>query len=147
LVPARISPQVPFGELVRAALQAVQVAVQAVLQQNPSAQFPVMHWEERVQAAPCACRTVQTPATQASPLTQSEPTMQAFPVAHAAQVPPPQSTSVSLPFLTPSEQVGTRQTPPEQTLLEQSEEMRQTLPLAQAAQVPPPQSTSVSLPF
>ncbi len=66
---------------------------------------------------------------------------------HAAQVPPPQSLSVSLPFLTLSRQVGAWQTLPVHTLLVQSEPKAQTLPLPQAAQSMPPQSLSVSLPF
>src|SRR5689334_17699859 len=50
---------------------------------------------------------------------------------------PPQSTSVSLPFLTPSVQ----------TPFEQSAPTVQTLLSAHLLQVPPPQSTSVSAPF
>src|SRR5687767_5879325 len=46
----------------------------------------------------------QTPPVQV-PLTQSVPTEQELPSAQAAQ-PPPQSTSVSVPFCTPSLQVA-----------------------------------------
>jgi hypothetical protein len=41
-----------------------------------------------------------------TPLTQSVPTEQLLLVAQATQLAPPQSVSVSLPFLTPSVQVG-----------------------------------------
>jgi hypothetical protein len=59
----------------------------------------------------------------------------------------PQSTSVSVPFSTPSEQFGVWQVPPVHTLLVQSEFALQPLPGAQAEQPPPPQSAPVSLPF
>jgi hypothetical protein len=62
---------------------------------------------------------------------------------------PPQSTSVSWPFLTLSKHEApvAWQMPPPQDPLEQSALARQPLPSAQVGQVPPPQSTSVSLPF
>ena len=47
----------------------------------------------------------QIPEVQV-PLEQSVPTAQTLPVAHAGQVPPPQSTSVSAPFFAPSVHVG-----------------------------------------
>jgi hypothetical protein len=47
-------------------------------------------------------------------LWQSEPPAQFLPLMQGGHVPPPQSTSVSDPFLTPSEQVGWTQTPPAQ---------------------------------
>ena len=43
--------------------------------------------------------------------------MHALPLPHFWQVPPPQSTSVSFPFLVLSEQVGAWQMPPVQTPL------------------------------
>jgi hypothetical protein len=61
-------------------------------------------------------------------------------------VPPPQSTSVSVPFRTVSVQLGGWQIPPEQTWLWQSVEKTQCRLLAQGGHVPPPQSTSVSFP-
>ena len=45
-------------------LQAWQLPVQAVSQQTPSTQFPVLHWSVVVQVAPFACFGVQTPARQ-----------------------------------------------------------------------------------
>ena len=39
-------------------------------------------------------------------LAQSLAEIQPWPLAQPAQMPPPQSTSLSLPFLTPSEHVG-----------------------------------------
>jgi hypothetical protein len=47
-------------------------------------------------------------------LVQSLPTRHFPPFGHAAHAVPPQSTSVSLPFLTPSPQPGCVQVPPEQ---------------------------------
>ncbi len=41
------------------------------------------------------------------PETQSVPTLQSLPLAQGGHVPPPQSTSVSVPFLMLSVQVGT----------------------------------------
>ena len=38
------------------------------------------------------------------PLTQSDPELHESPFGHFLQVPPPQSTSVSLPFFEPSQQ-------------------------------------------
>ncbi|WP_245557729.1 hypothetical protein [Deinococcus apachensis] len=53
---------------------------------------------------------MQIPALQ-MPLTQSELTLHCLPAAHFGQFGPPQSTSVSDPFFTPSVQVGDVQTP------------------------------------
>jgi hypothetical protein len=63
----------------------------------------------------------QSPETQ-RPVVQSVPTTQALPWEHWGHVGPPQSTSVSLPFFTPSVQVGAMQwqllqTPDAQSLL------------------------------
>src|SRR4051812_5811353 len=70
------------------------------------------------------------------------------PVVHFLQV-PPQSMSVSAPFLTPSVQLGTWHTPPPHRALAQSKGMEQALPLPHfcVGAQPPPQSTSVSVPF
>ena len=59
---------------------------------------PVGHWAR-------ATHTLQTPATQREVLQSAAP-KQPFPRAQRAQSGPPQSTSVSLPFLMPSAQVG-----------------------------------------
>jgi hypothetical protein len=57
--------------------------------------------------------------------------------------------SLSVPFITPSEHVGTPTTQmfPVQTPLTQSDPLLHPPPLAQSEQVPPPQSTSVSAPL
>jgi hypothetical protein len=61
---------------------------------------------------------------------------------------PPQSTSVSTPFLTESAQLGARQVPSvPHTPLRQSALETQPSPVPQPGQAPPPQSTSVSVPF
>jgi hypothetical protein len=60
---------------------------------------------------------------------------------------PPQSTSVSPPFCTPSLHDAARHTKAEHTLLVQSAFTRHVSPGPQSGQVPPPQSTSVSVPF
>ena len=61
---------------------------------------------------------------------------------------PPQSTPVSLPFCTPSLQVGVAHSMfAPHFLLMQSRFTLHILPLPQAMQAPPPQSTSVSVPF
>jgi hypothetical protein len=67
-------------------------------------------------------------------------------LAQGAQ-PFPQSTPVSIPFLTPSLQVGTWQVPLEQTWLWQSVNVSHAAPFEQAGHAPPPQSTPVSEPF
>ena len=78
---------------------------------------------------------------------QSELAKQPCPTGQAGHTPPPQSTPVSLPFFTPSVQVGAAQTPFVQTTLTQSEPLPQGLPTMQleeaaqagGAQVPPVQ--------
>jgi hypothetical protein len=84
-----------------------------------------------------------------TPLAQSPATRHFLPVPHLPQLAPPQSTSVSTPFLTPSEQVGTAHLSgePEQTPLWQSPATAHVRPLAHFGQPAPPQSTSVSVPF
>src|SRR3954467_8591214 len=66
--------------------------------------------------------------------------------AQPAQLPPPQSRSVSLPFFFRSLQVGAAQLPPVQTSEVQSSPVLQVLPSAHFAQGPP-QSMSLSGPF
>jgi hypothetical protein len=67
--------------------------------------------------------------------------------------PPPQSTSVSLSFFTPSLPLGARHTPFVQTSLRQSLATTHPWPLGQAGapsvvgEVEPPQSMPVSLSF
>jgi hypothetical protein len=88
----------------------------------------------------------QAPAVH-TPLAQSPTLEQVCPVVHLVQ-PPPQSVSLSVPFLTPSPQLGAWQTlgVPEHTPLAQSPLTEHALPPAQLPQLPP-QSVSVSLPF
>ncbi|MES1171648.1 MAG: hypothetical protein ABUL77_00290 [Bacteroidota bacterium] len=91
----------------------------------------------------------QVPFTPHTPLTQSAAIAQAWPSAQrrvGAHV-PPQSTAVSVPFLTVSMQVGTAQAPAVQTPLWQLVPLAPHMrPLAQDGQ-DPPQSTSVSVPL
>jgi hypothetical protein len=54
---------------------------------------------------------------------------------------------VSLPFFSPSVQVGVLQIPPRHTPLAQSEPSAQALSSAQGTQAGPPQSVSVSAAF
>ena len=72
--------------------------------------------------------------------------LQALPAAHLVLQLPPQSTSVSVPFFTPSVQVGTWQMLPVQTPLMQSPGPPQPPPSMQGPQFEP-QSTPVSVPF
>src|SRR5439155_7797199 len=74
------------------------------------------------------------------PLWQSTARAQLLPSTHLGQL-PPQSTSLSLPFFTPSLQVGAAQCARQHTPLWQSSSTAQLAPVAQAAQTPPPQST------
>jgi hypothetical protein len=82
-----------------------------------------------------------------TPLWQSPATAHVAPAAHLPQEAPPQSMSVSTPFLTPSAHVGAWHTPAVQTPLWQSPGTEQVLALAHLPQEAPPQSTSVSVPF
>jgi hypothetical protein len=98
--------------------------------------------------------SVHDPATQSvsvhTPLWQSEAAPQCFPTPHRPHVPtgPPQSTSDSFPFFTPSGHAGALQmagtTDVSHTRLVQSPPIRHFLPSAQFLQTVPPQSTSVS---
>lgn len=87
----------------------------------------------------------QIPLRQVS-VSQSPVLRHIFPTGHRGQVPPPQSTSDSLPFWMPSVQEGAAQTPSTQLEVVQSESVSQARPSSQAPQGPP-QSTSVSSPF
>ena len=82
------------------------------------------------------------------PLVQSEAIEQFFPAAHGAHVllllRPPQSTSVSAPFLMPLAQLVHLKL--RQPLLWQSVGDLHSRPSAHVGQTPPPQSTAVSLP-
>jgi len=83
---------------------------------------------------------------------EQTPLAQSFDPAHSWPVPhfghdEPQSASVSVPFFTPSEQVGVAQTPDVHTLLVQSPATEHFFPGAHFAAQLPPQSTSVSVPF
>jgi hypothetical protein len=79
-------------------------------------------------------------------LTQSVPVEQSRVFAQALHV-PPQSTSVSAPFRTPSLQVASAQALPVHTPLEQSVVSVHACPAPQVAHAAPPQSMSVSVPF
>jgi hypothetical protein len=67
-----------------------------------------------------------------------------LPAAHLGQL-DPQSTSVSVPFLAPSEQVAIWQNPAVHTPLAQSLACVHFLPLPHLGQLDPPQSVSVSV--
>jgi hypothetical protein len=83
-----------------------------------------------------------------TPLWQSPPLLQAFKSAHLVPHEPPQSTSVSLPFFTPSLQLPEVQMLLVHTPLEQSLPALHDRPPAQRAQLEaPPQSTADSPPF
>jgi hypothetical protein len=81
-----------------------------------------------------------------TPLTQSLATAQALVSAHLAQVPPPQSTSVSRPFFTTSEQLASWQMLVMHTPVLQSAGLVHAEPGLHLGQLPP-QSTSDSVPF
>ncbi len=87
----------------------------------------------------------QPPLTQLR-LSQSAGPVQIPPPPQAGQSPPPQSMSVSVPFLTPSLQAGGAHCRPLQTPETQSLPSSQALPAMQSGQLPP-QSTSVSRPL
>jgi hypothetical protein len=83
-----------------------------------------------------------------TPLAQSVLTAQSLPVAQLFGHEPPQSASVSVPFLMPSVQVAAWHLPDVHTPLAQSLAPVHTKPVPQRLQVVlPPQSTSVSPPF
>jgi len=73
--------------------------------------------------------------------------MQASPSGQSPHEGPPQSVSVSVPFRTPSVQLGVWHAPPAHTRLVQSGALLQPCPGAHGPQLVPPQSRPVSLPF
>jgi hypothetical protein len=77
---------------------------------------------------------------------QSDARAQCFGGAQAGQL-PPQSTSLSVPFCTPSVHEGGAHTVAVQTPLAQSPAIAHAFVSEHGGQVPPPQSTSVSAPF
>jgi hypothetical protein len=79
-------------------------------------------------------------------LAQSLPLTQPWPGPHRAHVLPPQSVPVSLPFFTPSVQLGATHLFAVHTWLEQSELPLQPCPVPQVGH-DPPQSVPVSEPF
>jgi hypothetical protein len=83
-----------------------------------------------------------------TPLAQSVPALQVWSVAQREhEKGPPQSTSVSWPFLTRSLQLGARQRLPMHDELSQSVLPPHRLPAAHGGQTPPPQSASDSPPL
>jgi hypothetical protein len=70
-----------------------------------------------------------------------------LPFTHFAHDEPPQSMSVSFPFLTRSVQLGDWQMLPMQTPLAHSPGPAHTMPVLHLAHPAPPQSISVSVPF
>jgi hypothetical protein len=103
------------------------------------------------QFLPCSAHVLgsqpQIPPRQA-PLWQSDAWPQVLPFAQRAPQLPPQSTSLSVPFFTPSVQLGTATHTPvgEQIPLVQSPGTPHALPSPQRGHEPP-QSTSLSSPF
>jgi len=94
----------------------------------------------------CSKPGAQPPALH-TPLWQSAPAPQPWPGAQSGQA-PPQSTSTSLPFFTPSVQLGAAQRPfPPQTALAQSALVLHVDPSAQPGHSPPPQSVPSSAPL
>jgi hypothetical protein len=79
------------------------------------------------------------------PEEQSALAAHALPVEHLGQL-PPQSTSLSLPFFTPSVQLGAAQVPMEHEPSAHCMPLVQRRPSAHGGQLPP-QSTSPSLPL
>jgi len=97
--------------------------------------WKVKSWLGHLQRPPLHELVWQSPfATQVAPSPQ------------APQLGPPQSTSLSPPFLTPSEHVGAWQTPLTHTPLWPSPPLEQPPPVPHAAHGPP-QSMPVSPPF
>jgi hypothetical protein len=137
--------QIPSEPFVSAAVHASQSEPQAPLQQKPSAQKPLWHSIARVHVSPITLRHTIAIGSQYA-LRQSAPTRHVLPVSHGSQ-PPPQSTSVSIPFCTMSLHVGAWHIPPVHTPLAQSPAIRHIWPGAQSAMHEPPQSISVSVPF
>lgn len=63
-VPAVKVAQVPSAEPVSASVHAMQGPLQAVAQQTPPTQKPLVHWSAAVHAPPLACAGAQMPALQ-----------------------------------------------------------------------------------
>jgi hypothetical protein len=82
-----------------------------------------------------------------TPLWQSVAPVQTLPATHLGQLAPPQSVSVSVPFLTTSVQVAGWHTSPVHTPLWQSLATAHVLPATHLLHEAPPQSMSVSVPF
>ncbi len=101
--------------------------------------WPSLHWLE--------VHSIVVPSQ--APEVQSPPTLHFLPTTHPGQVPPPQSTSVSLPSSWWSSHWLAMQTSvlASQAVDVQSLSILHFLATAQVGQVPPPQSVSVSLPF
>jgi hypothetical protein len=147
-LPQMPSPPLPFF----VAEQAMQPLVHEVSQQTPSTQRLVPaapHSPWLPHAAPCALYVQVTELHDAveQSFASAQPWLkpQVLFVGASAHV-PPQSTSVSSPFLMPSPHVAAWQMPVEQLLLWQSLPCVHLRPSAQGRQ-PPPQSLSVSVPF
>ena len=96
-------------------------------------------------ASPSAQVGVHRPLAQL-PLMQSPGITHFWSAAHLGQVDPPQSTSLSLAFLTRSSQAGAGQIDARQTPSLQSAASAHPLPTSHGLHSPP-QSTSVSVPF
>lgn len=65
------SPEGEHVPCLPATAQELQAGQAATPQQNPSVQWPLMHWADEVQAAPFASRFVQKYPRQLKPETQS----------------------------------------------------------------------------
>ena len=163
--------QVPPPQSVSDSAPFFRLSVHPGAAQRPAEQMPLWQSAFRMQTLPFA-QLVQLPPQSVSvsvpffvvsvhegakhtpaaqyPLWQSELTLHDWAFAHVlpgAQA-PPQSKSVSFPFLTPSAQVGDWHTPwGLQTPELQSPPKPHFLPAWHTGQVPPPQSMSVSTPF
>jgi hypothetical protein len=136
-------------------------AVQELLEQSepmpqvlPGAHFPQGPPQSTSDSLPFLMLSLQVAVWQTppvhTPLVQSPADAHFWPSAHlrvAAQA-PPQSVSLSVPFFTPSEQLGDAHAWPVHTPLAQSPLTAQPSPVGQRAQLlAPPQSTPVSRPF
>jgi hypothetical protein len=126
----------------------------ATLQTLPAAHLPHVPPPQSMSvSAPFLTLSVQVAARHLSgepkhtPLWQSAGSAHVAPAPHLGHAPPPQSTSVSVPFLTTSAQLGAWQMLPMHTPAWQSDATLHILPAGHLPQVAPPQSMSVSVPF
>ena len=94
----------------------------------------------------CPVGQMQTPVAH-WPVAQSPPILQCLPREQRAGHEPPQSTSVSVPFWSPSEQLEATQRPSVQMPPRQSEATLQGPPLTHLATQVPPQSIPDSVPL